>query len=237
MQLLHELVLETARKFPDSTALDYQESLTSYGQLASQLGCVSGGLIRNGLQTGDRVAVYLAKQPEAVVSFFATTLAAGVFVPVNPQLKSAQVAHILADSGARFLITTAARARSLQAVLTSLTDLKIVFIDEYDDALPGTLPWTALIEGDQQHRDVHEDALAALLYTSGSTGRPKGVMLSHQNLVCGAKSVSSYLNNTADDKLLTVLPFSFDYGFSQLSTAFYVGAQVVLFDYLLPRDV
>ena len=66
---------------------------------------------------------------------------------------------------------------------------------------------------------------------------PKGVVLSHRNMVTGAQSVASYLDNRTSDKLLAVLPFSFDYGFSQLSTAFHVGASVALIDYLFPRDV
>ncbi len=79
--------------------------------------------------------------------------------------------------------------------------------------------------------------VASILYTSGSTGSPKGVVLTHRNMVCGAESVASYLQNTADDVLLAVLPFSFDAGFSQLSTGFSVGASIVLLDYLLPKDV
>ena len=77
----------------------------------------------------------------------------------------------------------------------------------------------------------------AILYTSGSTGKPKGVVLSHRNMVAGAKSVASYLGNRADDTLLAALPLSFDAGFSQLTTAFHVGARVVLLNYLLPKDV
>ncbi len=79
--------------------------------------------------------------------------------------------------------------------------------------------------------------MVSIFYTSGSTGKPKGVVLSHRNMVAGAESVSTYLENTADDRLLAVLPFSFDYGFSQLTTAFRVGASVVLMDYLFARDV
>jgi acyl-CoA ligase (AMP-forming) (exosortase A-associated) len=79
--------------------------------------------------------------------------------------------------------------------------------------------------------------VAAILYTSGSTGRPKGVVLSHRNMVAGARSVAEYLENRPDDRLLAVLPLSFDYGLSQLTTAFSVGAGVVLLEYLLPRDV
>ena len=79
--------------------------------------------------------------------------------------------------------------------------------------------------------------MVAILYTSGSTGRPKGVVLSHRNMVAGAKSVASYLENRASDTLLAALPLSFDAGFSQLTTAFHTGARVVLLNYLMPRDV
>ncbi len=78
---------------------------------------------------------------------------------------------------------------------------------------------------------------AAILYTSGSTGRPKGVVLSHRNLVVGAESVSTYLENTADDVILAALPLSFDAGLSQVTTAFAVGAHVILVNYLLPKTV
>ncbi len=86
------------------------------------------------------------------------------------------------------------------------------------------------------HRVIDID-MAAILYTSGSTGQPKGVVLSHRNMVSGAASVAEYLGNTPDDRLLAVLPFSFDYGFSQLTTAFLVGASVSLIDHLFARDV
>ena len=100
------------------------------------------------------------------------------------------------------------------------------------------ISWSALLEAPAQagHRVIDGD-MAAILYTSGSTGKPKGVVLSHRNLVAGAQSVASYLENTADDTLLAALPLSFDAGFSQLTTAFHAGARVVLLNYLLPRDV
>jgi acyl-CoA synthetase (AMP-forming)/AMP-acid ligase II len=98
--------------------------------------------------------------------------------------------------------------------------------------------WDDLLQpgGPCGHRVIDTD-MAAILYTSGSTGKPKGVVLSHRNMVAGAKSVASYLENTADDTLLAALPLSFDAGFSQLTTAFHAGARVVLLNYLLPQDV
>jgi acyl-CoA ligase (AMP-forming) (exosortase A-associated) len=85
--------------------------------------------------------------------------------------------------------------------------------------------------------EIGADDHATIMYTSGSTGKPKGVVLSHHNLVSGAASVSTYLENHQDDRLLAVLPFSFDYGLSQVTTAFRVGASVTLMDYLFARDV
>jgi acyl-CoA ligase (AMP-forming) (exosortase A-associated) len=103
---------------------------------------------------------------------------------------------------------------------------------------PARHAWSDLLamRGVALHRVIDTD-VAAILYTSGSTGRPKGVVLSHRNMVTGAVSVAEYLRNTPDDRLLAVLPFSFDYGFSQLTTAFLVGASVSLIDHLFARDV
>jgi acyl-CoA ligase (AMP-forming) (exosortase A-associated) len=99
--------------------------------------------------------------------------------------------------------------------------------------ISGPTCWPAPRAG---HRIIDTDLLS-ILYTSGSTGRPKGVVLSHRNMVAGAKSVASYLGNNPDDTLLAALPLSFDAGFSQLTTAFHSGARVVLLNYLLPQDV
>jgi acyl-CoA ligase (AMP-forming) (exosortase A-associated) len=103
---------------------------------------------------------------------------------------------------------------------------------------PSFLTWRDLLDAPEgaAHRVIDVD-MAAILYTSGSTGKPKGVVLSHRNLMAGAKSVATYLDNTANDTLLAALPLSFDAGFSQLTTAFHAGARVVLLNYLLPRDV
>lgn len=81
------------------------------------------------------------------------------------------------------------------------------------------------------------DAVAEILYTSGSTGRAKGVVLTNRNLWIGAMSVASYLALSPADRILAVLPLSFDYGQNQLFSAWFAGAAVYPLDYLLPRDV
>ena len=70
--------------------------------------------------------------------------------------------------------------------------------------------------------------LAMVIYTSGSTGFPKGVMMTHQNIVHAATSITTYLENTPDDIVLSVVPISFDYGLYQLLMSVKIGMTLVL---------
>lgn len=242
--LLHHFVSQ--RSTSDAIALQFKKESLSYSELNTDIEQVATALLSSGLQRHGRVAVYLPKQFETVTALFGTSAAGGAFVPVNPGLKAPQVGHILRDCDVSILVTSAARAKQLAAELGDSPALQtVVLVDnrKNDDGLSPLLTvakwadWLAEADGSiTPHRCIDTD-LASILYTSGSTGKPKGVMLSHRNMRCGALSVAEYLENTESDKLLAVLPLSFDYGLSQLTTAFAVGATAVLMDYLLPRDV
>lgn len=205
----------------------------------------AGGFRRRGLGRLDRVAVYLPKTLETVAAMFGAAAAGGSFVPVNPVLKGDQVGHILRNSGARLLVTSGARLQAICPVLADCPDLTHVILTDdrpADTVLPDRIscePWGALVAGAEEpgaHRCIDGD-MVAIFYTSGSTGLPKGVVLSHRNMVAGATSVASYLENVQEDRILSLLPLSFDAGFSQLTTGFHAGACVVLLDYLLAGDV
>src|SRR4029077_9439244 len=129
------------------------------------------------------------------------------------------------------------------AILASCPDVRHVIVTRHDDicATPAGIEladWSAVLAAPRRpgHRVIDVD-MAAILYTSGSTGKPKGVVLSHRNMVAGATSVAEYLENRPGDRILSALPLSFDAGFSQLTTAFHVGASVTLINYLVPRDI
>ncbi len=242
--LLHELISVSARRTPQAIALNYGAESLSYEQLQDDVSGFSGGLMQLGLQRGERVAIYLEKRFETVVASFGAPAAGGVFVPLNPLLKPEQVAFILRDCNVRVLVTSPERLALLAPVLMDCHDLRDVVVTGAADAdmdSPVHLaltPWATLLASPARasHRVIDTD-MVAILYTSGSTGNPKGVVLSHRNMVAGAKSVASYLENRPSDTLLAALPLSFDAGFSQLTTAFHVGARVVLLNYLMPRDV
>lgn len=244
--LVHEFIFHSAARTPRAEALVYGARRLDYAALASLVGASRDALLAHGLGLGERVAVYMEKNVENVAAMFGAAAAGGAFVPVNPLLKPEQVAYILADCNVRVLVTSVDRLRLLGDALAHCRDLRLVIAvgAGAPAAVPGVevLGWEAALAAapavpvPAPHRVIDGD-LAAILYTSGSTGKPKGVVLSHRNLVAGAKSVASYLENTPADRLLAVLPLSFDYGLSQLTTAFHAGATAVLINHLLPRDV
>lgn len=243
--LIHQLITQQAAATPTATALQFKDRSYDYRTLSREITAVAQGLLALGIGAGERVAVYLPKQPETVFGLFGAAQAGACFVAVNPLLKPRQIAYILDHCNVKVLITSAQRLTQLEAILPECTDLQTIIVVEEQPPKLKTDPQQTLL-GYQQfsgggassmpHRRIDTD-MAAILYTSGSTGNPKGVVLSHRNMVAGANSVAQYLENTADDRILAVLPLSFDAGLSQLTTAFSVGASVVLMDYLLPRDV
>lgn len=224
---VHPLDHLVLRGRPEAAALIFKDRTLSYEALNRRLGQLAAWLAREVPEPGARVATWLPKSELACLMPLAAVRAGLVHVPVNPLLKRGQVAHILADSGARLLISNAARIATLEP-----GDLAGAV------ALEEGAVW-AVAEGFAPigPSDAMPDDLAAILYTSGSTGRPKGVMLSHANLWLGAVSVAHYLGVGEDDRVLAVLPLAFDYGQNQLLSTWHAGGAVVPLDYLLARDV
>ncbi|WP_380778986.1 AMP-binding protein [Sphingomonas sp. R86520] len=246
----------------DDVALIDKAGTMTFAELEAGVAALAGWLAARGLASGDRVATWLPKTRAACLMPLAVARAGLVHVPVNPLLRRAQVAHILGDSGALLLVTQGARAATLEAddvpdgcaivdeADVPLADPRLRPGPSWDDAddvarraatrvLPtGPRPSPGNREcGSLGPSDADPDSLAAILYTSGSTGRPKGVMLSHANLWLGAISVAHYLKLEPEDRVLGVLPLSFDYGQNQLFSTWVAGASVAPLDYLVARDV
>jgi len=224
---LAELAVAAGRG--EAPALVLREGTLNHNRLRQRVARLAGWLARMVPEQGARVASWAAKGELTCLLPLAAARAGLVHVPVNPLLKRAQVAHILADSGAKLLIGTGSRLAGLE---------------------PGDLPPGCAALGEAEAlaaaeaaglelppSDADPSGLAAILYTSGSTGRPKGVMLSHANMWLGAVSVAHYLGLAEDDVTLAVLPLSFDYGQNQLLSTWYAGGCAVPLDFLFPKDV
>ena len=206
-----------------------RSGILSYNMLNHRIGALAAWLQHQGAGKGDRVATWLSKTELACLMPLAAARAGLVHVPINPLLKQAQVGYIVADSGARLLVSNAGRLKTLDG--SDISENCHLFEDrEVEEAL-------ASVDTPLAPSAANISDLAAILYTSGSTGRPKGVMLSHANLTLGALSVAEYLKLSSDDRTICVLPLSFDYGQNQLLSTWAAGGCAVPLDYLTPRDV
>jgi len=242
--LLHHLLRTSALRFPEKEALVHGDERLTYAEVEAKVHGLAAGLRSAGLQRGDRVGIHLDAGVAQVFSIFAVSQAGGVFVPANAVLFPEQVAHIGRDCGISVLITSSSKLECLLPVLPCIPSLRFVVLVPPSDRAPTSLPTYNLgamcdgrvPEGAWKDWGISKD-LAAILYTSGSTGKPKGVMLSHANIMAGASIVSAYLEINSSDRILAVLPFSFDAGLNQLTTAFQQGGTIVLINFVFAKQI
>src|SRR5467141_989808 len=240
--LIWHLLRESARRWPEKEALVHGEERLSYGEVARRVNGLAAGLRDAGLRRGDRMGIYLEASVPQAISIFGISRAEAVYVPINALLHPEQVMHIARDCGMKGLVTTVPKLASLAEVLPQIPSLEFVVVVGSGE-VTAQLPVHRFKEfcgrtlsGDWHETSIEKD-LASILYTSGSTGKPKGVMLSHANVVAGSRIVSTYLGITENERILAVLPFSFDAGMNQLMTAFEKGATCVLINFVFAREI
>lgn len=224
------LLLHTGAALERIAVVDGQRRVT-YGELQKLVDALADRLASLHVARGDRVVVHLRKSLDEVVAMFACWRIGAVAVNVNAQWTLDQLRYVIDDSGARVAVTDGRRARDLAAIPPPLEHIVVVA-----SAAGGQASVPPAMASPPERLLLDTD-LAAILYTSGSTGAPKGVMLTHANLLVGARSVARYTGQSADDRLLSVPPFSFDYGLNQLLTAFLLGARIVLLPHAMPSAI
>ncbi|HOT96875.1 MAG TPA: AMP-binding protein [bacterium] len=229
--LLHDRFLENAARQPEKTALKAGKAIYSYAGFAEAADRLARALICHGVQRGDRVLLYMDNSAETCIAIFAVLLAGGVFVCLNPSTKYEKLIYVLNDCGARVLITQAARRLDLAQVRSDAKALQAVFLDQPDAGEGSTAHLAELLVRPAMKATlprIIDIDLAALIYTSGSTGNPKGVMMTHLNMHSAVTSITTYLQNTAEDIVLCALPLSFDYGLYQLLMVLSFGGTLIL---------
>ena len=238
---LFSAIVNQFRSRPDCAALIFEDEELSYSQLFGRTSAIAEQLHKLGVSRGDRVALLFPNHPEFVASFFAVVGLAAVVVPVNPLLKSEEIAHILSDSGAKVLIVDKAGLSEALAALSScegatkMPSLESILVRTVGDAAAEALVvkaagqlgevklehLTASTESEQEPPYVDDVAcereLALIVYTSGTTGKPKGAMLTHNNMSSALKeSLFEGFEISAADRILGVLPLCHIYGIGVL---------------------
>ena len=212
--LLHELLRNSAHKYPTKTAVVYQKERATYSELDKRSDHCAHFLLESGIRKGDRVALFLDNSVSYVAAYFGILKAGGVVVPLNTQFVRRELESLLNDFTPKFVITDSVHVASFKNLVDSRYLLLIDKISYESHCLVSS--------------SVKPSDLAMIIYTSGTTGKPKGVMLSHENLCANATSIVEYLHLKHTDSIMVILPFYYSYGNSLLTTHIKVGATLVI---------
>jgi len=235
--VFHDLLEKNLNERKDQVAIIDRYKSYTYDEIYLKVEKLASWMYKRGVRKGDRVGIYLYKSIEEIVAMFAASRIGAVFVNINYQWTVKQFDYVVSDCQIKFAVIDERRCKEiletnipeyLQTILVKGKAPKEDRFFSWESLPPLLLP--------EKFACIDLD-LAAILYTSGSTGRPKGVMLSSLNIIQGARSVAKYLNNNSTDRVISVLPFSFDYGLSQLTTMFLVGGSVLLQPIQMPSEI
>jgi len=216
-----QLLFAAASRFGGNDAIVHRNGRVSYSQLVQAVGATSRLLRELGVEPGDRVALLMTNSPGYVSAYYGVLAAGAVAVPLNSASRAEELARTIAHSGSRLLIADG--HHSQLATLGTLTQgLHVQSMDA------SRADWAGRGADSSQPVECEADAAATILYTSGTTGAPKGVTLSHGNIDSNVRAITDYLGLTADDSIVTVLPFHYSYGNSVLQTHMAVGAKLVI---------
>jgi acyl-CoA synthetase (AMP-forming)/AMP-acid ligase II len=208
-----ELLWGSGARAEERPAVIERDRSVTYGELVLQAEAIGGTLARLGVEPGQRVGIYLPRGAPAASAFFGALAIGAVAVFVNESLRARQIEHILRHAGVAVLVSSA----DMLALLARTLDPSVRVLD-VSAASTGSFRPELRIAAD----------VAQIIYTSGSTGLPKGVALSHGNLWAGVRAVVRYLSLTPDDRIASLLPFSFDYGLNQLLCSVAMGASIIV---------
>lgn len=231
---LYRLLADNLPARAAKIALIDDKRQATYADLTAEADRVAAWLLASGITAGDRVIVHVRKGIDEVAAMFGALKIGAVVVNVNVQWTPAQLAYVAGDCRARAVILGRTAAAPVAAALPT----PLPMLARGTGTLPdGATRWDDLPPATAPEATPDPASLAMIIYTSGSTGMPKGVMLSHSNIRIGAQAVAEYLRLTADDRLLSVLPYSFDAGLNQLTTMLLLGGTVIHQPVAMPSEV
>jgi amino acid adenylation domain-containing protein len=231
--LLHHLLTESAEKYSGKAAVVFGEERITYQELNETTDRLANALLKQGVQRGDRVAIYLNKSLQSVLCLFGILKTGAAYIPLDPNAPAARLCYILKNAGVHCLLTSTKKYGTVKQLLDGGSGIETVIVTDQRagiEEIPGvtTVSWSRVREqpiGTIVNKAIETD-LAYILYTSGSTGVPKGVMISHLNALTFINWCHDEFGITAADRISSHAPLHFDLSIFDIFTSIKSGATI-----------
>ena len=233
--LLHQLLGESAARYPDKVAVVFKDQNLTYAQLDSETNRLANQLIKLGVVKGDRISIYLEKSLYSIISVYGILKAGAAYVPIDPMAPVKYINYIINRCGIKFLLSFREKIKNIEKAFPEGSPVENIIVmngdssqkqdgthlinwDEAKKSASSAAPNVGCIEGD----------LAYILFTSGSTGNPKGVMISHRNSLTYVDSTHDFFEIKQNDVLSNHPPLHFDMSVFDIFCAAKAGATLVV---------
>lgn len=224
---IYQALREVSKRQPDKVALIFNGREYTYDELVKRIDGVADKLAVLGISKGDAVAVFSQNRPEFLFCYFATAKLGGIFVPLNFNLKTAEVEYILDHSEAKLLFHD-----------EHVADLKALNLPEGTSHRIEDLADLSGVDSSAGQVDIDIDEDLLIAYTSGSTGQPKAVALSNRAQLNAAASFKEMFGLSPVDTTVLGAPLGFLLGLSTISmVSLLAGAKVVVNRRFHPAEI
>jgi len=234
--ILGKVLERNAREFPEKTAIIFHDRKMTYRQLNEDVNRLAHGLMRLGLNKGDRVGLMLPRIPELVIGFLAVAKTGAIAVPVNFELPAEGIRAVLDRTTPRILVAAEQFSDLVMTLFPTNDQTTIIVTGKHDQ---GWASWNDVMETgptNDPSREVHVNDVVYLNFTSGSTGNSKGAVTTHAHIHRNTIASVDALGLTREDVHLCMFaPFAHPH--ELFARSLYLGGTMVLLENVYPKSL
>ncbi len=218
-----QYLTDSARRFPDKTAINDGSEKLTYGELLHQSKSIGTALCASA-EIHAPIGVYMDKCAESIVTFYGAVFTGGFYCSLNPELPETRLRQIASVLSPAVIVTTDALKNDAENIFT---EHKVVSFSEISNTTPNESVLKARF-------DAHTDTDPLYInFTSGSTGMPKGIVVGHRSVIDFIDCFTDIFGITENDIIANQAPFDFDVSVKDIYSAVKTGAQLLI----IPREL